>query len=142
MREDGSNVFKGKSRLYRAEERKPRTCVYCERRDHVSFACTHLTTLDERIRFLVQKGMCFNFTGTKHRVAVCRSRSRCQKCGKRHHTSICTQGDQMLTAAANGNKKRVVYPIVKLKLNVEGILCRALLDTGARELLRLSSTFG
>ena len=37
----------------------------------------------------------------------------------------------MLTAAANGNKKRVVYPIVKLKLNVEGILCRAHLDTGA-----------
>ena len=127
--ENGSNVPKGKSRLYHADERKPRTCVYCERGDHVSSACTHLTTLDERKRFLAQKGMCFNCTGTKHRAADCRSRSRCQKCGKRHHTSICTQGDQLLTATATGNKERVVFPIVKVK--VEGILCRALLDTGA-----------
>ena len=73
--------------------------------------------------------MCFNCTGTKHRAADCKSRSRCQKCGKRHHTSICTQGDQLLTAAAAGNEERVVYPIVKV--DVEGILCRALLDTGA-----------
>ena len=73
--------------------------------------------------------MCFNWTGTKHRAANCKSRSRCQKCGKRHHTSICTQGDQLLTAAAAGNKERVVYSIVKV--NVEGILCRALLNTGA-----------
>ena len=73
--------------------------------------------------------MCFNCTGTKHRAADCKSRSRCQKCGKRHHTSICTQGGQLLTAAAAGNKERVVYAIVKV--NVEGILCRALLDTGA-----------
>ena len=34
-----------------------------------------------------------------------------------------------MTAAAAGNKERVVYAIVKV--NVEGILCRALLDTGA-----------
>ena len=34
-----------------------------------------------------------------------------------------------MTAAAAGNEERVVYPIVKV--DVEGILCRALLDTGA-----------
>ena len=127
--EDASNVSKSRSRLYHAEEQKPRMCVYCERGDHVSPACTHLTTLDERKKFLAQKGMCFNCTGTKHRAADCNSRSRYQKCGKRHHTSICTQGDQLLTAAAAGNKERVVFPIVKK--DVEGILCRALLDTGA-----------
>lgn len=127
--ENGSNVPQGKSPLYHADEQKPCTCVYCERGDHVSSACTHLTTLDERKRFLAQNGMCFNCTGTKHRAADCRSRSRHQKCGKRHHTSICTQGDQLLTATATGNKECVIYPIVKVK--VEGILCRALLDTGA-----------
>ena len=126
--EDGSNGSKSRSRLYHAEERKPCTCVYCERGDHVSSACTRLTTLDERKKFLAQKGMCFNCTRTKHRAADCKSRSKCQKSGKRHHTSICTQGDQLLTAAAAGNKERVVYPIVKV--NVEGILSWALLDTG------------
>ncbi|XP_068726452.1 uncharacterized protein [Montipora capricornis] len=52
--ENGSNVPKGKSRLFHADERKPRTCVYCERGDYVSSACTHLTTLDERKRFLAR----------------------------------------------------------------------------------------
>ena len=84
---------------------------------------------DERKKFLAQKGMCFNCTGTKHYAAICRSRTRCRKCGKMHHTSICAQGDQLLTATATGNKERVVYPIVKV--NVEGVMCRALLDTGA-----------
>ena len=88
-----------------------------------------MTKATKSKRFLAQKGMCFNCTGTKHRAADCRSRSRCQKCGKRHHKSICTQGDQLLTATATGNKERVVFPIVKVK--VEGILCRELLNTGA-----------
>lgn len=38
-------------------------------------------------------------------------------------------GGSTLTATATGNKERVVFLIVKVK--VEGILCRALLDTGA-----------
>lgn len=37
------------------------------------------------------------------------------------------QGDQLLTAT--GKDGRVVYPVVKV--SVEGVLCRALLDTGA-----------
>ena len=49
--EDASNVSKSRSRLYHAEERRPRMCVYCERGDHVSSACTHLTTFDERKKF-------------------------------------------------------------------------------------------
>ena len=38
-------------------------------------------------------------------------------------------GGSILTAPATGNKERMVFPIVKV--NVERILCRALLDTGA-----------
>ena len=41
--------------------------------------------------------------------------------------SICMQGDQLLTAT--GKDGRVVYPVVKV--SVEGVLCRALVDTGA-----------
>ena len=127
--EENYNVPKGKSRFYHAEERKYRACVYYESGDHISSACTGVTTLDERKKFLAQKGTCFNCTGTKNYATICRSRTRCQKCGKKHHTSICAQGDQLLTATAAGNKERVVYPIVKV--NNEGVMCRALLDTGA-----------
>ncbi len=46
----------------------------------------------------------------------------------KHHSSICTKKDPLLTA--NGlNDGSLVYPVVVV--NVEGIKCRALLDTGA-----------
>ena len=51
----------------------------------------------------------------------------CQKCRQKHHTSICIQGDQLLTATRKNG--RVVYPVVKV--SVEGVLCCTLLDTGA-----------
>ena len=60
-----NNVPKDKSCFYHAEERKSRARVYCKNGDHVSSTCTRATTLEERKKFLAQKGMCFNCTGTK-----------------------------------------------------------------------------
>ena len=117
----------GKYRLYHAEVKTQRLCVYCDDASHVSRECTRVTTLDERKKLLAQKRLCFNCTGSKHRAAECRSKMKCQKCGQKHHTSICSKEDQLLTAT--GNKRSVVYPVVKV--SVEGVLCRALLDTGA-----------
>ena len=116
-----------KSPLYHAENRNQRLCVYCDDANHISRDCTRVSTMDERKRMLARKRMCFNCTGPKHHAAECKSKMRCQKCGQKHHTSICNQGDQLMTAT--GNKRRVVYPVVKV--SVEGVLCRALLDTGA-----------
>ena len=116
-----------KSPLYHAENRNQRLCVYCDDANHISRDCTRVSTMDERKRMLARKRMCFNCTGPKHHAAECKSKMRCQKCGQKHHTSICNQGDQLMTAT--GNKGRVVYPVVKV--SVEGVLCRSLLDTGA-----------
>ena len=63
----------------------------------------------------------------KHHAAECKSKMRCQKYRQKHHTSICNQGDQSLTATRN--KVHFVYSVVKV--SVEGVLCHALLDTGA-----------
>ena len=43
---------------------------------------------------LAQKRMFFNCTGPKDHAAGCKSKMRCQKCGQKHDTSICTQGDR------------------------------------------------
>ena len=57
---------------------------------------------------------------------------RCQICDRKHHTSIChkqeNQANPLLVATGipTGN---VTYPVVVVE--VEGIKCRALLDTGA-----------
>lgn len=45
-----------------------------------------------------------------------------------HHSSICTKQDQLLTAGRSDGGS-LVYPVVVV--SVEGIKCRALLDTGA-----------
>ena len=116
-----------RSPLYHADTRNQRHCVYCEDPSHASRDCTRVSTMDARKRMLAQKRMCFNCTGPKHHAADCKSKMRCQKCGQKHHTSICMRGDQLLTAT--GKSGRVVYPVVKVC--VEGVLCRALLDTGA-----------
>ena len=79
-------------------------------------------------KILSVKQLCFNCTGHKHKAAECRSQSACRRSKRRHHTSICDSGttEQMLVATGGGT---VTYPVVVVDVN--GIKCRALLDTGA-----------
>ena len=60
----------------------------------------------------------------------------CRHCHSRHHTSICDrqerapqQQNQQQYALLISNESGVVHPVVIV--DVAGILCRALLDTGA-----------
>ena len=66
----------------------------------------------------------------------CKSRTACQKCKRCHHTSICdNRGDnpdevsKVLMTAPNARNAMVTYPVVVAEVN--GVKCRALLDTGA-----------
>ena len=116
-----------KSGFYHATGRK-RACVYCDAETHNSKGCPTVTDVDQRKKMLAEKKLCFNCTGIKHRAADCKSVHKCAKCNMKHHSSICTKKDPLLTA--NGlNDGSLVYPVVVV--NVEGIKCRALLDTGA-----------
>ena len=111
------------------KEEKMRGCVYCDKPDHRSTDCKTVSTLEERKRSLSNKRLCFNCTGSKHRAADCRSRLVCQCCQRKHHTSICDRlSEQLLTAASAGNSA-VIHPVVVVA--VQGVKCRALLDTGA-----------
>lgn len=84
--------------------------------------------MEERKKLLTHKRLCFNCTGTKHRAAECKCKNSCLKCGQRHHTPICSGRNQLLITTEE-KEGRVVYPVVMV--SVEGVLCRALLDTGA-----------
>ena len=64
------------------------------------------------------------------------SKSSCQICSKRHHTSICDEKEskklqepkkKTLMSARDG--ERVIHPVVVIEVN--GVTCRALIDTGA-----------
>ncbi len=112
----------------RQQEQKPRSCVYCDDVSHRSTDCNKVVTVADRRKFLGEKQRCFNCTGARHKAADCRSQTSCQRCKKKHHTSICDTPpvQQMLVAKGEG---KVIYPVVLVKAG--GIKCRALLDTGA-----------
>ena len=108
-----------------------RGCVYCEKQDHKSVDCKSVTTVDDRRKVLSNKRLCFNCTGTKHRADDCKSLSLCQICQRKHHTSICNSlsvSNQLMTATSV-ERPNVIYPVVVVE--VLGVKCRALLDTGA-----------
>ena len=120
---------KGRDPLLQAKQEgwKPRPCVYCKSGEHKSVDCDKIKGVAERRKYLSDNKLCFNCTGTRHRAADCRCTTTCQKCSGKHHSSICDKhSNQLLLATGRG---QVVYPIVVVE--VEGIMCRALLDTGA-----------
>lgn len=119
----------GSGRVYTT--RGAKMCVYCEG-DHSSVDCSKVVSAGERKRVLSEKRLCFNCTGAKHRAFQCKSKAGgCRKCGQAHHSSICQEGEtkNVPVMSALSPESEIIYPIVVVKLN--GIKCRALLDTGA-----------
>ena len=128
-------------RSFYAQEREPararHACVYCDCVTHRSWECDKITSPAERRQILQNKRLCFNCTGPKHSANKCSSRASCVHCKQKHHSSICDRqvrasqprnnAGVALTATQDGEK--VCHPIVLVKVN--GVTCRALLDTGA-----------
>lgn len=106
-------------------DRKPQVCAFCDQ-EHKPTACTRVTDIKERRQILSTRRLCFNCTKNGHRASDCKSRS-CFKCNGRHHTSICDKDKtQPMYTTINDT---VIYPVVLVYVN--GIKCRALLDSGA-----------
>ncbi len=102
--------------------------MYCENDSHRSVECTKVVDVGERKKILSIKRRCFNCTGEKHRASECKSKIQCYKCKCKHHTSICDKAEPN-PAMCQPNQSSVIYPVVVIE--VEGIKCRALLDTGS-----------
>ena len=74
---------------------------------------------------------------TQHKASQCRSCASCVHSKQRHHSSICNRPSATGRQTANNGGvaltatqgEKVCHPIVLVKLN--GVICRALLDTGA-----------
>ena len=75
---------------------KGKNCVYCNG-SHRSEKCDKLKTIEERLAFLQQHKRCFNCASFKHSSNRCKSKGRCLKCQRKHHTSICNDGEQDMT---------------------------------------------
>ena len=119
------------ARAFNSREQEIR-CIYCNSADHKMSSCDKVVSPNERKRILAKKRLCFNCANGLHAASACKSKISCQKCKKRHHTSICPeaseeQEERVLTTSVG--RTSVVHPVVVVKIN--GIKFRALLDSGA-----------
>lgn len=126
-------------KLYQArgQDFNPKECAYCGDVSHKPSNCQKITNIEERRATLAQKNLCFNCATPNHRAAECFSKATCPHCKKRHHTSICDRNltpkdgrkDENTLMTASGSNEEIL-PIISIK--VDGIICCALIDTGAR----------
>ena len=96
-----ANAASKKSRrvlLAKDGERRKQVCVYCDSENHSSKDCSIITDTDKLKKLLAEKKLCFNCTGNKHHAVDCKSTHKCSKCNMKHHSSICTKKEQLLTA--------------------------------------------
>ncbi|XP_053387257.1 uncharacterized protein LOC128551020 [Mercenaria mercenaria] len=103
---DTTSTFLTKSDSHKTEksnsttQRKPtsyteKKCVYCKGH-HSSLECKKVTDYKERMNIVKKNKLCLNCLGA-HKLSDCRSRFKCKKCSKRHHTSICTGSESTST---------------------------------------------
>ena len=84
----------------------------------------------ERRKILSDRKLCFNCTGAKQKATECRSAKTCLKCKTKHHTSICDKlADRKFEPMLVTTETNVTYPVALIKVN--GVKCRAFLDTGS-----------
>ncbi|VDO35875.1 unnamed protein product [Haemonchus placei] len=108
LRQHLSVIIDSKERIERSQEamrrntqlvkdrtslnRSAAACIYCKRSNHRSIDC-RTVPLQERAAFLTRKQMCHNCGKPNHKAEDCRSPG-CFKCGRKHHSSLCSYNQQ------------------------------------------------
>ncbi|XP_070579146.1 uncharacterized protein [Ptychodera flava] len=82
----------------RPTQRKEKSCAFC-RGPHYPNDCTVVTDSSKRHDIVKQNRLCFNCLG-KHKVGDCKSKGKCRKCDRKHHTSLC-KSDQGSTSTTS-----------------------------------------
>ena len=94
-------------------------CVYCKQ-NHFSASCNSVKGAQDR-KAVLKEGRYFVCLKTNHRAQNCDSSKKCQRCGKRHHQSLCertlepiremNQKKEMPTNATNTmkDKKAILF---------------------------------
>ncbi|XP_006812892.1 uncharacterized protein LOC102807089 [Saccoglossus kowalevskii] len=82
---------------------KPRkTCAYCKGQ-HFHSNCVIVTDRNKRHDIVKRDRLCFNCLG-RHQVSECRSTNKCLRCGRKHHTSLCTLEPQMRASSDQSSR--------------------------------------
>ena len=92
-------------------------CAYCKG-PHYSASCDKVQSVKDRRDILLKGGKCFNCLKPNHKVRDCRNSHTCRTCGKRHHQSICDQGQQTMTPVLEAKETSTLNSLVKDKRTI------------------------
>lgn len=127
-------------------ETNRRPCSYCQLDGHILEKCRKFSELsvDERLKWVREAGICFGCLKSKHRIADCTSRKRCGvgECRMKHHALLHTNRDKDrdkdrkgvdTLGSAREPSAEVLLKILPVRLRgPQGeVVIRALLDDGA-----------
>ena len=75
---------------------RQKPCIFCQNL-HDPAKCPNVADFESRLSVVKEKKLCFNCFGA-HRSFECKSRFRCRKCNKKHHTSLCHENQNASTS--------------------------------------------
>lgn len=126
-----TRVFNTQSNHSQQEPHAGNCCVYCDDDKHRATRCTKITEIDKRKRILSAKRLFQLHRGKtscgRMQEPIKSVRSAVENTTRRSVTNKMTKPTRSLSPQKF--QPRVTYPVVVVQ--VEGIKCRALLDTGA-----------
>jgi len=79
-----------------------RNCPFCSG-NHSPNLCEIICDVTRRKQIIAEKRLCFNCLAKGHSLKDCRSRGRCLKCKRKHHTTIC-QAAAAIVNIAHGDQ--------------------------------------
>ena len=71
-------------------------CSFCDQH-HLSAKCNVVTDIAARRLALRKKGKCFGCLKSGHIASNCPTKSKCPKCGYRHHVTLCEESKRKMT---------------------------------------------
>ena len=74
-------------------------CLYCFETSHTAIVCEKYPTVQARKQFIVEGKRCFNCLQAGHQVRTCRSSIRCNKCSRKHHSTL--HGDNTSSSSSS-----------------------------------------
>ena len=74
---EDSHLFRKRDRVFQAQQKKLRKCVYCQEEDHKSSEYRKIALPSERKEFLVTKKLSFN-CASPHKSSECKNTATCQ----------------------------------------------------------------
>ena len=140
----------------------PKLCRFCNK-NHLTHNCDTYNSAKLRKQRASDLKLCYNCLLSNHNVAKCLNSGRCRHCGKKHHSSICTNTSDkkfankekqstynnelkkanalISTSTISGDNYSSLLPTANVTLKNDNLTmnCKALLDAGSQRTFVLSS---